>query len=108
MGVRVKGSVYCTRCKQPVLAQKTGHGVRNTIAIGGVLNTLGLSLLVAKKEKWRCSNCGGSVKPLGRAQRSRPRRSKTQWRCEKHGHLLDQKRTTCPIDGSAGGWRSTE
>jgi hypothetical protein len=108
MGVRVKGGMYCPRCKQPVLAQKTGHRVRNTIAIGGVLNTLGLSLLAAKSEKWRCPNCGGPVKPLGRVRRSQPRRPKTQWRCEKHGHLLNRKTTTCPIDGSAGEWRSTE
>ncbi len=47
MGVRVKGDMYCPRCKQPVLAQRTGHGVRNTIAIGGVLSSLGLSLVVA-------------------------------------------------------------
>lgn len=108
MGVRVKGGMYCPRCKQPVLARKTGHGVRNTVAIGGALATAGLSLLVAKREKWRCPNCGGPVKPLTQRRPSQPPRRKTQWRCEKHGHLLDRKTMTCPIDGSAGGWRSTE
>jgi DNA-directed RNA polymerase subunit RPC12/RpoP len=107
MGVQVKGGMYCPRCKQPVLAQKTGHGVRNTVAIGGTLATAGLSLLVAKREKWRCPNCGSPVEPHGPGRRlSQPRRRETQWRCEKHGHLLNRKTMTCPIDGSAGGWRS--
>jgi hypothetical protein len=104
LGVKVKGGMYCQRCKQPVMAQKNGHGVRNTVAVGGALATVGLSLLGAKSEKWRCPLCGGPAKPITQARPSRPR-GKAQWRCAKNDHLLDRKTITCPIDGSPAGWR---
>lgn len=50
MGVKVKGGMYCKRCDKPVMAQNTGHGVRNTAAVGGALATIGLSLLATKSE----------------------------------------------------------
>ncbi len=118
MGVKVKGGMYCRRCNQPVMAQKSGHGVRNTLAVGGTLATAGLSLLGAKSEKWRCPNCGGPCIPESQICQSeaissflerRAARKKTgrkvRWRCAKHGHLLDRKTMTCPIDGSKAGWR---
>jgi predicted RNA-binding Zn-ribbon protein involved in translation (DUF1610 family) len=73
VGVKVKGGMYCPNCKQPVLAQKTGHGVRNTAAVGAALTTAGLSLLGTKVEKWRCPACGGPAKPITQARPSRPR-----------------------------------
>jgi hypothetical protein len=105
LGVKLKGGMYCRQCGKPVMAQKTGHGVRNTVAIGGALATAGLSLLGAKSEKWRCPICGGPATPIAQARPARPRSRKTQWRCAKNGHLLDRKTMTCPIDGSAAGWR---
>jgi hypothetical protein len=59
VGIKVKGNMYCERCKQPVMAQRSGHGVRNTAAIGGALATAGLSLWAHKSEKWCCPVCGG-------------------------------------------------
>jgi rubrerythrin len=115
--------MYCKRCEQPVMAQKTGHAVRNTAAVGGVLATAGLSLLGAKSEKWRCPVCGGPCVPESqvrtnaaianalttRVQRKAAKRAaggaRVSWRCEKNGHELDRRRTTCPIDGSPVGWR---
>ena len=122
MGVKVKGGMYCRRCDKPVMAQKSGHGVRNTVAVGGALATAGLSLLGAKSEKWRCPTCGGPCVPesqvrtnqaITKALEARARRKqamkagggKVSWRCEKNGHLLNRKTTTCPIDGSPAGWR---
>jgi rubrerythrin len=120
MGVKVKGGMYCRQCDKPVMAQKNGHGLRNTVAVGGTLATAGLSLLGAKSEKWRCPICGGPCVPMSqvrtnqaisdylirRQQRKKATgKQKAQWRCEKNGHLLDRKRTTCPIDGSPGMWR---
>lgn len=123
MGVKVKGGMYCKRCGKPVMAQKTGHGVRNTVAVGGALATVGLSLLGAKSEKWRCPVCGGPCVPESqvrtsaaissflstREQRRKARQTagngKVSWRCEKNGHQLDRKRAVCPIDGSRGLWR---
>lgn len=55
MGVRVKGGMYCSRCEQPVAAERGGHAVRNTL---GAAMTLGLSL---KTERWHCRKCGGPV-----------------------------------------------
>ncbi len=133
MGIKVKGGMYCRRCNRPVMAQKSGHGVRNTLAVGGTLATAGLSLLGAKSEKWRCPNCGGPCVPesqmrqseaIGRFLERRAARKKAvrgsnstaaarkkagrkvQWPCEKNGHLLDRKTMTCPIDGSPAGWRA--
>jgi hypothetical protein len=120
MSVKVKGGMYCKRCQQPVLAQKTGHAVRNTAALGGILATGGLSLFAAKSEKWRCPTCGGPAIPastvrmnaaIGRALSGGTRKAhaksggKVSWRCAKNGHSLDKKRATCPIDGSPGEWR---
>jgi ribosomal protein L7/L12 len=45
--------MYCSRCKQPVAAERTGHAVRNTL---GAALTAGLSL---KSERWHCPKCGG-------------------------------------------------
>jgi hypothetical protein len=47
--------MYCERCEKPVAAQKTTHGVRNTMALG----TMGLT---AKVEGWHCPSCGGPVR----------------------------------------------
>lgn len=123
MGVKVKGGMYCKRCDRPVMAQKTGHGVRNTLAVGGTLATAGLSLLGAKSEKWRCPMCGGPCVPesqvrtnaaimnlvASRGQRKKAKQAagnaKVSWRCEKNGHALDRHRTSCPIDGSPAAWR---
>lgn len=120
MGVKVKGGMYCKRCERPVMAQKSGHAVRNTAAVGGILATAGLSLLGAKTEKWRCPICGGPCIPeatmranvaIERALSGGKRKAKAQsggkvsWRCEKNGHHLDRRRTTCPIDGSRAVWR---
>jgi hypothetical protein len=114
VGVKVKGGMYC-----PVMAQKTGHGVRNTAAVGGIFATGGLSLLGSKVEKWRCPICGGPTIPqatmranvaIERALSGSKRKAKAKsggkvgWRCEKNGHQLDRHRTTCPIDGSRAGW----
>jgi len=107
MGVKVKGDMYCKRCNKPVMAQKSGHGVRNTVAVGGALATAGLSLLGARPEKWRCPVCGGPATAIAQARPSRPRGRKTQWRCAKNGHRLDRKTMTCPIDGSPAGWRTS-
>ena len=123
MSVKVKGKMYCQRCEREVLAQKNGHAVRNVSALGGAPFTGGLSLLAAKSEPWRCPICGSKCIPAWQAQSMAPsraeriaakkeskRRTKAatqeQWRCEKNGHLLDRKRTTCPIDGSPGAWRT--
>jgi hypothetical protein len=106
MGIRVKGGMYCQRCDKPVMAQKTGHGVRNTAAVGGALATLGLSLLATKGEKWCCPECGGPCVPMRQVQAPRALGGRgKKWRCEKNGHQLDRSRTTCPIDGSPAGWR---
>jgi hypothetical protein len=123
MGVKVKGGMYCRKCDKPVMAQKTGHGVRNTAAVGGALATAGFSLLAAKRERWCCPMCGGPCVPISqvhanqaiasyltsreqrKAKRAAAGKQKVSWRCEKNGHLLDRKRTTCPIDGSPGVWR---
>jgi rubrerythrin len=123
VAIKVKGGMYCKRCDKPVMAQKTGHGVRNTLAVGGTLATAGLSLLGAKSEKWRCPTCGGPCIPesqvrtnaaisrmlSSREQRKKavpsPASGKVAWRCEKNGHRLDRKRTTCPIDGSRAVWK---
>lgn len=75
MSVKVKGSRYCPRCKAHVLAQRNGHGVRNTAAIGGALPTAGLSLLAGKRETWRCPQCGGRVRHSSTANASR----KDEW-----------------------------
>jgi hypothetical protein len=72
LGVKVKGGMYCRRCNRPVMAQKSGHGVRNTLAVGGTLATAGLSLLGAKSEKWRCPNCGGPCVPESQIRQSEP------------------------------------
>jgi hypothetical protein len=124
MALKAKGGMYCKRCDKPVMAQKNGHGVRNTIAVGGTLATAGLSLLGAKSEKWRCPVCGGPCVPMSqvrtnqavnkyfssREQHKKAKRTaaggKVSWRCEKNGHQLDKKRTTCPIDGSQAVWRT--
>jgi len=123
LGVKVKGGMYCKRCEKPVMAQKTGHGVRNVVAVGGTLATAGLSLLGAKSEKWRCPICVGPCVLESQVRTNaaitnflttRERRKKAKqatggakvaWRCEKNGHQLDRKRTTCPIDGSRAVWR---
>jgi hypothetical protein len=55
MSVRVKGGMYCRTCKKPVMAQRSGHAVRNTI---GAAATAGLAL---KSERWLCPNCGGNA-----------------------------------------------
>jgi hypothetical protein len=114
LGVKVKGGMYCQRCAKPVMAQKSGHGVRNTAAIGGALATGGLSLLGAKSEKWRCPLCGGPavpermahVKPLGqklldRAERKRVEKAEREpvWQCQ-NGHLQKEGREACLICGS--------
>jgi hypothetical protein len=125
MGIKVRGNMYCRQCAMPVMAQKNGHAVRNTIAVGGTLATAGLSLLGAKSEKWRCPVCGGPCVPTSQVrtnqavnnyfssregQRSKAKRTaaggKVSWRCEKNGHQLDRKRATCPIDGSQAVWRA--
>lgn len=127
MGVKVKGGMYCQRCDKPVMAQKSGHGVRNTLSVGGVLATGGLSLLGTKSEKWCCPFCGGPVIKekfkgtptisealASRAQRKHQEKElgegKLEWRCEKNNHLLDQRKRplVCPIDGSSAGWRKRE
>ena len=75
MSVKVKGGMYCPRCHKPVMAQRSGHAVRNTI---GAAATLGLAL---KTEQWRCPDCGGVQSALlpeswnGRARRRGERRS---------------------------------
>lgn len=61
MSVRVRGGMYCPTCKKPVLAQRSGHAVRNTV---GAAATLGLAL---KSERWRCPDCGGIAYPKGTA-----------------------------------------
>ncbi len=55
MSTRVKGGMYCPRCKRPVAAERSGHAVRNTL---GAAATFGLSL---KSERWHCPICGGPV-----------------------------------------------
>ena len=54
MGQATKGGMYCGRCRKPVAAVKTTHGVRNALAVP----TLGLA---GKVEDWHCPDCGGPV-----------------------------------------------
>lgn len=111
MGLNVKGQMYCPSCRVPVQASKQGHGLRNSI---GAVATLGLSI---KVEPWTCPTCGSKCEQLGaisssaggltkRQAKAKSGGAKVEWRCAKNGHLLDRKRTTCPIDGSAAGWRA--
>jgi endogenous inhibitor of DNA gyrase (YacG/DUF329 family) len=112
MGVKVKGGMYCPRCDRPVLGQKSGHAVRNTLAIGGAVATAGLSLWGSKTEKWSCPICGGPVIREARAvaekfMREQPseRVGPKEWRCEQ-GHVLEERRPlVCPKDGTPACWR---
>jgi hypothetical protein len=61
MGQATKGGMYCRECDRPVAAQKTTHGIRNTLAIP----TMGAT---AKIEDWHCPNCGGPVVARSRAE----------------------------------------
>jgi ribosomal protein S27AE len=99
VSVKVKGR-YCPNCGKQVLAQRNGHGVRNTAAIGGSLATLGASLLLGKREIWRCPNCGGRTQPRMGALGQPTGRQPGQYRCQKNDHLLNAKHHACPIDGS--------
>ena len=37
MSVKVKGNRHCPRCNAHVLAQRNGHAVRNSAAVGGIV-----------------------------------------------------------------------
>jgi len=39
-------------------------------------------------------------------ERRRAHRAGLEWRCGKHGHVLDPTRSSCPIDGSPADWRA--
>lgn len=109
MAVKVKGGAWCPRCKQPVQAERNGHGVRNSV---GALATLGLSI---KTEAWTCPNCGAecstSAPSTGSGTSKRQAKilaggAKVEWRCKKNGHLMDRRCAVCPIDGSPNIWRT--
>jgi hypothetical protein len=105
MGVKIKGGMYCDRCKQPVAAHKQTHPVRNTIGTVGLIGG-GLGAFALKKEKWICPVCGGPTTLVSAVTASSPTVArapgwkKGQRRCSKNGHLLGRQHLTCPIDGS--------
>jgi hypothetical protein len=69
--------------------------------IGGHLTGTGVCPYCGKGLKTNavaCHHCG-HVHPK-RAKHN----TRAEWRCEKHGHLLEKSRTTCPIDGSPARW----
>jgi hypothetical protein len=71
MGQATKGGMYCERCDQPVAAQKTTHGVRNTAGIFTMF-------LTTKIEDWHCPSCGGPVKTVRGAEAAKRREEKQQ------------------------------
>lgn len=107
MGVKVKGGMYCRQCDKPVMAQRNGHGLRNTVAVGGTLATAGLSLLGAKSEKWRCPTCGGPCVPVSQirtnqaiagylASRDQRKKAKARRQAEDAVALREERPSTRP------------
>lgn len=93
MGAAVKGGMYCERCDVPVAAQKTTHGVRNTLAVptGG---------LTAKVERWHCPNCGGPVKPATNVERARSRQAERETMAAAARSRQKAAASIIPPDGS--------
>jgi DNA-directed RNA polymerase subunit RPC12/RpoP len=113
MGIKLKGGMWCPNCRCLVPGQKPTHPIRNTIASIGAVGG-GLGVLLAKREKYICPDCGQPVRAATKAELGKPdppRKTKPsgrpEWRCEKNGHLLSNKRDVCPIDGSPARWVGT-
>jgi hypothetical protein len=95
--VGADGSVRCPRCGavNSFTVKRTGKAKLVGLA------TVGVGMLAMPK-RLKCNGCGINLKrssPLPAAT-SAPRLRKPGWRCEKNDHLLDKRRSTCPIDGS--------
>jgi hypothetical protein len=101
--VDTDGSVRCPKCGavNSFTSKRTGKA-----KLFGVV-TVGVGA-VAMPKRLKCNGCGTNLKrggtnlKRGEPPRQAPtRRGRGEWRCEKNGHFLDQKRESCPIDGSA-------
>ena len=97
------GSVRCPRCGavNSFTAKRTGRAKLFGVA------TVGIGALAMPK-RLKCNGCGTNLKrtnPLPAAATSKPRPRKPGSRCDKHDHLLDKRRSTCPIDGSPVSYR---
>jgi len=64
MGQKTKGGMWCATCNKPVMGIKNMHRVRNTLSVGWIVSTGGLSLLGSKVERYVCPTCGSPVRPL--------------------------------------------
>jgi hypothetical protein len=62
MGQVNNGGMWCDYCNRPVMGVKNTHHVRNTLGVAGIAATGGLSLLLAKTERFVCPNCGNTVR----------------------------------------------
>ena len=61
--MRVKGGMYCERCKKPVEAIRQGEPAHHTVSgVTGPL-TRGWSQLDVESEGWICPDCGWPVVP---------------------------------------------
>lgn len=83
MGNATKGGMYCRECDRPVAAQKTTHGIRNTLAIP----TMGAT---AKIEDWHCPNCGGPVVRRSTVDAERQYEAKQAAKRETHKNMRDE------------------
>jgi len=64
MGQKAKGGMWCATCNRPVMGVKNMHRIRNTLSVGAVAVTGGVSLAGSKVEGYVCPTCGSPVRPL--------------------------------------------
>jgi len=65
--MRVKGGMYCERCKKPVEAIRQGHPAHHTISgVTGPL-TRNWEQLDVQSDGWVCPDCGWPVVPAAQA-----------------------------------------